>query len=357
MAADGVLQPLTGPYRSFADMVSVVPQPLPEMEVAFRPPKIVDGEIIFHSSAEEIERTASPFRYSMVIKFLHPRPSLDDIRVFIRSRWGLSSMPVVSSMQQPRHVFIRMSNEDDFNKALSRDSCDVNGLPPNFFHASILKVLTAPIGRFIRRDNSTKCATRTDGARVCLEVTASKDPILHFWIGSPGLLGSRRQGVVYETLPAYCSNCRCQGHNLKTCRRGNDQNKKGKGSLVWVNKGVKTNMEKEGFKVEELIPKPIETDGLEVEEIISKPIETDGIELSVNTMNAVGGFSTSEKSGEKEAGGSSVIEKIVEKEAEVSLVAQSLKCAHEEVQNLIQGVHEEETDCRILSGPDGVGDG
>ncbi|XP_042974579.1 uncharacterized protein LOC122306211 [Carya illinoinensis] len=251
MAADGVLQPPAGPHRSFADLVSAVPQPLPEMEVAFRPPKIVDGEIIFHFSAEEIERTATPFQYSMVIKFLRPRPSLDDIRVFIRSRWGLSSMPVVSSMQQPRHVFVRMSNEEDFNKALSRDSCDVNGcpyrpfvwkpdfdesfespvvpvwvflpgLPPNFFHASILKVLTAPIGRFIHRDNSTKCATRTDGARVCLEVNASKDPILHFWIGSPGLPGSRRQGVVYETLPAYCSNCRCQGHNLKTCRRGND---------------------------------------------------------------------------------------------------------------------------------------
>ncbi|XP_042979889.1 uncharacterized protein LOC122310071 [Carya illinoinensis] len=198
----------------------------------------------------------------MVVKFLRQRPSLDSIRAFIRSRWGLSSLPVVSAMQRPRNIFIRMSNELDFLKALSRKSCDIEGvpyrpfawspefdedvkppsvpiwvflpgLPPNFYHASLLKMLTAPIGKYIRRDNPTKCATRTDGARICLEINAAQKPITHFWIGIPRMPKSRRQEIIYETLPAYCSKCRCQGHNQRTCRYGSDKNQIVKGGKTW----------------------------------------------------------------------------------------------------------------------------
>ncbi|XP_035546258.1 uncharacterized protein LOC118348509 [Juglans regia] len=259
------VEPPVAGRRTFAD-VFAAPQPLPEVEVVLRPPKIIEGEICFIFSAEETEATARPFRFSIVLKFLRQRPSLDSIRSFIRSRWGLSCCPVVSAMQNSRNVFIRMSKEEDFNKALSRESCEINGvcyrpfawspdyteeyespcvpvwvflpgLPPHFYHASVLKMITAPIGKFIRRDNPTTCATRTDGARICLEVDASRDPITHFWLGCPGLPHSRRQEVVYETLPAYCCNCHQQGHNSKTCRIGKDHTKKGTGNQVWVKKG------------------------------------------------------------------------------------------------------------------------
>ncbi|KAF5466244.1 hypothetical protein F2P56_016189 [Juglans regia] len=216
MAAIAGSPPLAAPPRSFSDLVSAVPQPLPEMEVPFRYPKTIDGEMVFTFTAEEIEKTAQPFRYSIVLKFLRQRPSLDAVRSFIRSRWGLSNMPVISAMQRPRHVFVRMANEVDFCKALSRESCEINGvfyrpfawtpdfdesfeppcvpvwvflpgLPPNLYQPSVLKMLTAPIGSFVRCDNSTVCATRTDGARVCLQVDSSKEPISHFWIGKPGV--------------------------------------------------------------------------------------------------------------------------------------------------------------------------
>lgn len=113
----------TGQLKSYAELVTVVPQPLPEMEVAFRPPKMIDGELYFMFSTEEIECTALPFRYSLVLKFLQQRPSLDAISLY-SSKMGLSSTPVVSAMQRVRNVFIRMSNEGDFNKALSRESCE-----------------------------------------------------------------------------------------------------------------------------------------------------------------------------------------------------------------------------------------
>ncbi|XP_042964662.1 uncharacterized protein LOC122298886 [Carya illinoinensis] len=262
MAAVAGQPPMAGPSRSFAELVSSVPQPLPEVVVPFRQPKYIDGEPFFSFSAEEVAKTAEPFRFSMVVKFLRQRPSLDSIHAFIRNRWGLSSLPVVSAMQRPRNIFIRMSSESDLHKALSRESCDIDGipyrafawspdfdedfepptvpvwvflpgLPPNFYHSSLLKMLTAPIGNYIRRDNPTKCATRTDGARICLEIDASQQPISHFWIGIPGMPRSRRQEILYETLPTYCLNCRCQGHNQSTCRNGGEKKQTVKGRKIW----------------------------------------------------------------------------------------------------------------------------
>ncbi|KAF5471945.1 hypothetical protein F2P56_008702 [Juglans regia] len=152
-----------------------------------------------------------------------------------------------------------MVSEEDCMKALSREVNDIDGvpycpfhwtpdfkeeeepsivpvwivlpgLPPIYYHESFLKILTAPIGRFIRSDNSTRCATRTDGARICVEMDAAKQPLPYFWIGMPGLGASRKQEIIYETLPAFCSKCKIQGHNSKTCRAG----KKNAGGKVWV---------------------------------------------------------------------------------------------------------------------------
>lgn len=83
---------------------------------------------------------------------------------------------------------MRFSNEEDFIKALSRESCDVDGigyrpfqwtidfkenselalvlvwitlpgLLPNFYHEAFLKNISAPIGVFLHRDNATCCTT------------------------------------------------------------------------------------------------------------------------------------------------------------------------------------------------------
>ncbi|XP_042944611.1 uncharacterized protein LOC122278495 [Carya illinoinensis] len=246
MAAVGSVVPMVR-SRTFVDLVSAAPQPIPAFDVPFRAPKVVDGELCFLFSKDEIRKSAEPFWFSLVLKFLRRRPSLDAIRAFIRSRWGLSGIPVVSSMSKPRNVFIRFQSESDLNKALSREATDVDGvhyraflwltdfseneepslvpvwinlpgLPPNFYHSSFLKIFTAPIGRFICCDNFTRCATRIDGARVCVEMDAAKPPLNSFWIGTPGSPSSWLQEVVFETLPAFCIKCKLQGHNGKTCK-------------------------------------------------------------------------------------------------------------------------------------------
>ncbi|KAF5481525.1 hypothetical protein F2P56_002167, partial [Juglans regia] len=176
-------------------------------------------------------------------------------------------MPMVTAMRRSRNVFIRMTNEQDFFKAISRESCEVNGnqyrvfhwnpefnedeepslvpvwivlpgLPPNFYHESFLKIFTTPIGKFIRRDNTTKCATRMDGARLCLEMDASKEPISYFWIGMPG--SGHKQEIIYETLPAFCTHCKIQGHNARTCKLHNRRD----GEKIWIRKNVKDSEEK-----------------------------------------------------------------------------------------------------------------
>ncbi|XP_042958095.1 uncharacterized protein LOC122293630 [Carya illinoinensis] len=266
---------------SFANLEAAVPQPIPEMVLAPRIPKIVDGEVFFQFTKEEIARLAEPFRFSIVLKFLKQRPSLDAFRSFIHSRWGLSSTPVVSSMQRPRNVFVRMMSEADFTKALSREVCEINesfyrsfwwspdfdedaepsrvpvwvylpSLPPNFYQESFLNILMMPIGSFIRRDNPTRCATHTDGARLCVEVDAAKPPLSYFWIGAPGLLSSRKQEVIYETLPAYCNSCKMQGHNTRTCKGKSGQHRNGrKGTKDKQEKGQPVAVNGEGMKEKE----------------------------------------------------------------------------------------------------------
>lgn len=76
-----------GTGQSFADLVAAVPQPIPEMVLAHRPPKMVDEEVYFLFSSEELAQSAEDFRFSIVLKFLMQHPSLNVVRAFIHSRF------------------------------------------------------------------------------------------------------------------------------------------------------------------------------------------------------------------------------------------------------------------------------
>ncbi|KAF5459762.1 hypothetical protein F2P56_019682, partial [Juglans regia] len=235
------------------------------------PPKCVEGEFFVQFTKEELDRSAVPFRFSMVLEFLRQRPSLDRIRGFIHSRWGLTKQPVVSAMRKARNVFVRFSDEDDFLKSLSHESCDIEGvayrpfqwstdfteddepslapvwimlpgLPPNLYQEAFLRNIVAPIGIYLRRDNATRCATRTDGARVCVLMNIDHELIHSIWIGTPRHPTSIFQEIEYETLPAFCSVCKVQGHNVKTCKANKKEGKSSKtlqvikSRKVWVPK-------------------------------------------------------------------------------------------------------------------------
>ncbi|KAF5468924.1 hypothetical protein F2P56_013032 [Juglans regia] len=234
--------------RTLADIVSDRPLPMPEVIVPMREAKLIEGELCFVFNKEEINRTATPFRFSVVLSFQRHRLSLDVIRGYIKNRWGLISMPVVGAMRRACNVLVRLTNEADFVTAMSREIMDIAsvpykifhwtptfneyeesvlapvwiflpGLQPHFFHESTLKIFAGSYGRYLRTDNATACVSRPEGARMCGEMDVSKDHRSYFWIGPPNKTRSHFQEVVFETLPAYCSTCRIQGHSKTTCRR------------------------------------------------------------------------------------------------------------------------------------------
>jgi hypothetical protein len=114
------------------------------------------------------------------------------------------------------------------------------GLAPNFYQESYLRNIIAPVGMLLQRDNATKCATHTDGARVCVLMDISQPPVHHVWIGMPRQPSSVRQEINYETLPAFCTKCNTQGHNIGTCKLlVKESGKKKELGLVWKPQKIK----------------------------------------------------------------------------------------------------------------------
>ena len=82
----GIDGPMLAANRSFADLVSATSHPIPDVQLPPRAHKIMDGEVYFLFSKEEIVKSAEPFRFSLVLKFLRQRPLLHAIRLFIKNR-------------------------------------------------------------------------------------------------------------------------------------------------------------------------------------------------------------------------------------------------------------------------------
>lgn len=76
--------------QAFADLVGLKRQPLSEVKIPLRAPKTMDGAACVVFTKEEIALSAQPFKYSLVSKFSHQQPSLDNIRAFIRNQWVLT---------------------------------------------------------------------------------------------------------------------------------------------------------------------------------------------------------------------------------------------------------------------------
>ncbi|KAF5464894.1 hypothetical protein F2P56_014933 [Juglans regia] len=93
------------------------------------------------------------------------------------------------------------------------------GLPPNFFHESMLCSIGGGFGRFLKRDNATACVTRSEAARICVEIDISKPVQNAFWLGTPGLAQSHFQEVFFESMLVYCLHCQKLGHVQHNCHR------------------------------------------------------------------------------------------------------------------------------------------
>ncbi|KAF5465152.1 hypothetical protein F2P56_015183 [Juglans regia] len=112
---------------TFADIIVESQKPLPEVVIPMRRRGFKDGEMFFHFSPEELELSASPFRFAVVLKFFQKHPSLDRIRKFIKLRWGLTVQPVMGRMRKLACVMVHLTNEEDFCTAMAREYFDIEG--------------------------------------------------------------------------------------------------------------------------------------------------------------------------------------------------------------------------------------
>ncbi|KAG9444382.1 hypothetical protein H6P81_015722 [Aristolochia fimbriata] len=192
-----------------------------------------------------IESQAEQLKFCLVGKFPGWRPSLSQIRAWVAAKWKLKGEWSITLLDH-RHVFIRLDNEADMLHVWPRNRWFVVGrmmrvfkwfptfvpyngepssaavwvslpsLPVAFFQEELLFPIASLAGRVIGMDDPTRNLSRTNVARVCVEVDLLKEPPRQVWVGVGE--GGFWQDMCYPRLPSFCRNCREQGHSTKVCQ-------------------------------------------------------------------------------------------------------------------------------------------
>lgn len=84
-----------------------------------------------------------------------------------------------------------------------------------YHRISVLRNIAELLGTHIRRDNSTRWATKTDGARIRVEMDATQEPLKGFWIGNPDNPSTIFQEVFTRTCRLFVLDVKCKGIMLK----------------------------------------------------------------------------------------------------------------------------------------------
>ncbi|XP_075483871.1 uncharacterized protein LOC142524032 [Primulina tabacum] len=71
------------------------------------------------------------------------------------------------------------------------------------------------LGKPIKIDDHTAEVSRGAFARVCVEINVLEPPVKHIWVGWGDHL--QEIEVVYERIPAYCTDCKMLGHATSVC--------------------------------------------------------------------------------------------------------------------------------------------
>lgn len=85
--------------------------------------------MFFTFTQAKIQKSKETFRYDVVLKFQRHIPSLDQVRGFIKNRWGVISMLVVGQLQHSHNILIRLINEEDFATIMARGHSNSDGVP------------------------------------------------------------------------------------------------------------------------------------------------------------------------------------------------------------------------------------
>lgn len=88
-AKDGSMKLVeTGYQNGYAEIVENCPIPLASMGIPIGEPRFSKGEMFFTFSETKILKSAETFHFAVVLKFQKCRPSLDQVKGYIKNRWG-----------------------------------------------------------------------------------------------------------------------------------------------------------------------------------------------------------------------------------------------------------------------------
>ncbi|KAG9444332.1 hypothetical protein H6P81_015672 [Aristolochia fimbriata] len=204
-------------------------------------PSISFAESLVNSRAEK-------FKFCLVGRFVGSRPPLALIREWFGAQLKLKGEWSVTLLDRS-HVFLKLANQEDMVHVWARKRWFIKGslmkvfkwspffrtadgeepslaavwvsfpsLPVVLFQEEFLFDIAALVGKALTMDGATRNMTRTNVARVCVEIDLLKELPKRLWIR----IGKRgfSQEIAYENLPSYCTRCLLQGHSSKTCNRG-----------------------------------------------------------------------------------------------------------------------------------------
>ncbi|XP_077219385.1 uncharacterized protein LOC143853483 isoform X1 [Tasmannia lanceolata] len=225
-------------YQKTTEQQMNEPHNSPKVSVYRGEPAIYFNESVISSNAEK-------FKYCLVGKFPRSWPGLAQIREWVSRCWKLKGSCSITLLD-PHHVFIRLDNEFDMIRIWVRNTWWVKGhlmkvfkwtpqfrpsredpssaavwislpfLNLVFFQEVVLFSISSLVGRALAIDDPTRILSRTNVARVCVEVTLLTELPHRVWIGIGR--GGFWQDLHYENLPSYCLNCCRQGHSTKICK-------------------------------------------------------------------------------------------------------------------------------------------
>lgn len=231
--------------KSFADILSSPSS----SSISLKPPERFKGMLAISFSKQEIELFAQSYKFALIGKFPHGRPTM---AVFRKSFDAIGFGGVCSiGLIDQKHFLLNFDREDDFQRCWLRKSWSINGfqmkvfkwspdfrpdiespvvpvwialegLPAHLQDKRAVFAIANLIGKPLKVDSSTLSHNRPSVARICVELDVSKVLPDVVWINN-GEYGGFSQPIKYEFIPDYCTDCKKFGHLRDACNRHQKQ--------------------------------------------------------------------------------------------------------------------------------------
>ncbi|XP_009801511.1 uncharacterized protein [Nicotiana sylvestris] len=236
-------------------------------KIDLNPVKFVHGELIIEFTMEEVKQFTieEGLHQAVIMKFSYGKPDVHDLYKLIPKQYDIKGMCNIGQLEF-RHILVRFNLFEDYVQFLSRsvgyikDKGDefffrtfpwtigfnpkeetsksvvwisLPDLPPNIFAKKSLLSIASAVGKPLAVDKETQDRTRPSAARVKILLDLlDKHPKrvkLHIVDKSTGKFVEHYQEVVYDNLPKFCTFCKHQGHEERTCRLMTEKDKEDDG--------------------------------------------------------------------------------------------------------------------------------